>query len=347
MAKTSTRPMINASFQGKSILSIDQFTRDDIETVIHWAEKLAKARLERRIPQLLKGMVFKAVMFEDSSRTAGSFMSAAAYLGAHIDRPDLKSSSMNKGESDIETVRCFAGQADVLLVRHKSETFADEVATRIKVPFQNGGNGRADHPSQTLLDLFTFKQRYGTLDGLRLVIFGDVANNRPARSLLRGLSLFNDNEIIIAAPKHAAMPDEVIAQAQAMAKKTHTTIRQVEDLRPLLKEPGIFYGSRPRNEYGDEAAAKKMEKAYRENGYIISHETMAEAHANADITHALPHNYEISDDFYTDPRAFYFAEEDNGVPVRMALLALQMAESGLRWHDFDGVIGEEREVAVA
>jgi aspartate carbamoyltransferase len=321
---------MNGAFQGKNFISIDQFNREDIDTLLDLASTMELAILENNVPQLMRGKVFKAIMFEDSTRTAGSFNTAALRLGALVQQPNLGASSMSKGESAIETVRCFAGQSDGLLIRHADQDFMDEVATRTKTPFMNGGNGRQDHPTQTFIDLYTLKKLYGKLDGLKIVLAGDVANNRPARSFLKAAGMYG-MDVVIAAPKFARMPADVIKKARALG----ATITETVDLRPLLKQPRIIYLSRSRKEYGTEAENKRMGKAYVDNGYRISHETMINAHPEVRIIHALPHGPEISEDFYTDPRAYYFEQEDNGIPVRMSCLALQHAQDQLQAHDMD------------
>jgi aspartate carbamoyltransferase len=326
MPEYTTRPKIDGHFEGTNIISIDQFSRADIDHVHEAASAMEAARQHNSVPPLLGGRILRAVMFEDSSRTAGSFMSAAMYLGANALQPNLGSSSMNKGESDLDTVRCFSGQSDVLVVRHKDPdgSFMDEVARRVTKPFQNGGNGAADHPSQTILDLGYMRQRYGRIDGLRVVIAGDVRLNRPAVSLIRGLSLYDDVRVTVAAPQGAGMPDAVLEQVRGRG----LDVREVEDLRPELEQPGVVYITRPRTEYGDSERDAQIEQAYRSNGYVINDQSMAMAHPDTDIFHPLPHTFEIADQFHEDPRAQYYEQEDYGVPIRMALLALQLNQSG-------------------
>lgn len=317
--------MMNGAFQGKNFISIDQFTRADIDTLLDLALTMELAVIEKNVPQLMQGKVFKAVMFEDSTRTAGSFITAALRLGALVHQPNLGASSMSKGESAVETVRSFAGQADGLVIRHSNETFMDDVASRIKIPFLNGGNGRLEHPTQTFIDLYTLKKLYGRLDGLKLAIAGDVANYRSARSLLMAASHYK-MDIVIASPDFGCMPANIIN----LALSRGTKVTETTDLRPLLKEPRAVYMCRQFKEYGSEEANRRTTQAYIDNGYIISPETMKDTHADVRIMHPLPHGHEISEDFYTDPRAVYFEQEDNGVPVRMSCLALQHAQDQLQ-----------------
>ncbi|MDB5164978.1 MAG: pyrB [Candidatus Saccharibacteria bacterium] len=327
-----TRPRINGEFEGKNLLSIDQFAREDVETVLELAGSMEAAReafradRTNKIPQILSGFVLKAVMFEDSSRTSDSYMSAAAYLGAIPIQPNIATSSKNKGESDIETAFCFAENADGLLVRHKEAGFMDALVQRIDTPFTSGGNP-GDHVTQTLKDFYTMQKLYGQIDGSHVVLAGYMAKYRASISLLKGLVLFNDIDVTIVAPESGHMPAEVIEQARQMGVRVH----EATDLRPLLKQPGFFYIGRPPLEYAETAREKEAILAeYEEIGCRISHETMKSAHRQAIIAHPLPHNGEISDDFYTDPRAIYEQQEKNGVPVHMAIQALQFNQSELQ-----------------
>ncbi len=333
---TDTRPKIEGEFEGKNLLSIDQFSRSDIEKVLSLTANIDAALDARdkekhnpllRIPQLLSGFVFKALMFEASSRTADGYMAAAARLGAKIIQPNIATSSQSKGEIDIESVVCFARGADGLLIRHGAAGFMDEVARRIdpRTQFTSGGNPE-DHVTQTLKDLYLLKKRYGKIDGSRIIMAGHMSRYRAAISLLKGLSKFKDIHVTLVTPESGGMPAHIIEYARSMGIK----VDEAKDLRPLLKHPGFFYIGRPALEYAESEAEKDEIKAeYDRIGCVVSHETMEQAHPEADIAHPLPHNGEISNDFYTDQRAIYEEQQSNGLPVHMAVLCLQYAQSEL------------------
>jgi aspartate carbamoyltransferase catalytic subunit len=268
-------------------------------------------------------------MFEDSSRTAGTYTYAVNKLGGVGENVDIRGSSKNKGESDLQSVIAFAGQADALLVRHRDEDFMDKVAQRIRVPFINGGNGVEDHPMQTLKDLYTFREEYGTIDGMHVSMVGDGRMNRPGRSLLRALTKFEDVSVTIAAPEYMRFPEVIIDDARAKGLK----VDQIVDLKEAKTTPSAYYLFRPRREYyldehGNDVdgAYQRVLDAYEENGYNVSPKTWKDAHPEANVYHARPYITEIDEQFDLDPRARYHGQEENGKYTNAAVLALVMAQ---------------------
>jgi aspartate carbamoyltransferase catalytic subunit len=317
--------LINGNFGGKTLLSIEQLSRTDIELVLKLAARFEQLHNQRKLPQLLTGRVVKAIMFEDSSRTADTYLSAAAYLGATPIQPNLATSSKNKGEADVETVKVYSNNADAFIVRHGSASFMAALTERIKTPFVSGGHP-GEHLLQTLKDLYTWQQLYGAIDGSRVVLVGYAAKYRTAASLVKGLSRFRDITLTVAAPAFGRLPAEVVELARASG----ISVTETEDVRPLLKQPGRFYIIRPPLEYCRPLERQVIRQAYKQFGYNISIESMQQAHPQADIFHPLPRTQEISEDFWHDPRAKYDLQEKNGLFVDMAVLALQLASARVK-----------------
>lgn len=300
--------------QRRHVLDLDDFTRTEIEDVLETADSM-KEILSREIKQVptLRGMTVINMFFEDSTRTRISFELAARTLSASVVNFSARGSSVEKGESLIDTVRTIqALGADIIVLRHAQSGAPYLVAQHFKGSVINGGDGCHAHPTQALLDLFTIRQKLDRLDKLRVVIVGDVLHSRVARSNLWGLTRMGARVTLCApstllGPKHywqTCWPDvhisynldEAIEGADVVMALRLQRERQQTGLIPSLREYTRFFA----------LTAERIERANK----------------HALVMHPGPMNegIEIMPDVATSAQSVIEEQVTNGVAVRMALL---------------------------
>nr|MDQ6915290.1 aspartate carbamoyltransferase [Actinomycetota bacterium] len=226
-------------------------------------------------------------------------------------------SSAAKGETLEDTIRIVAGYADAIVLRHPEEGAAARAAAVSDVPIVNAGDGRGQHPTQALLDVYTIRDELGRLDGVRVAMVGDLANGRTARSLAYLLSRYRDVQITFVAPPEVAMGADI---------KTHLDEHGVHwsettDLEPVLATADVVYQTRIQKERFADAAAYGAVRGR----YVIGPAEMARLGADAIVMHPLPRVGEIDPAIDGDPRAAYFRQARNGVHIRMALLDMLLS----------------------
>lgn len=296
------------------VTSIEQFSRTDIESVLSLAGKYLKEGIPNTV---LAGKVVGSLFFEPSTRTRLSFATAVSRLGGSVVGFDnAESTSVAKGESLSDTIRMVDGYVDLIVIRHPeagSALKAAEVAAR---PVINAGDGAHQHPTQTILDLFTMMQSQGTLDGLKVAFVGDLKYGRVPHSTAKALALFPTTQQYWVAPKNLAMPDDVRAYVQE--KGVHVT--EVEDLQSVLSQVDIVMMTRVQKERFVDVAEYECVK----DVYILQPEMLTQVKSNLRILHPLPRLYEIPTSIDALPYAYYFQQASFGVPVRAALISLMM-----------------------
>jgi len=291
------------------VISAKQLTRGDIESVLDRASDIAAdpGTYAGRHERALLGLLF----FEPSTRTKMSFSAAIKRLGGDIvDMGPVDASSVKKGESLADTVRVIEGYADALVLRHPSEGSAKMAAEYVDVPLINAGDGAGQHPTQTLLDLYTVRENAG-LDGLRIGIMGDLKYGRTVHSLAHALTNFETTQHFVS-PETLALPRNVrydLHEAGASVKE-HT------DLEHILPDLDVLYVTRiQRERFPDESEYRAVAGQYQ-----IDAETLEAAADDLVVMHPLPRVDEIGSDVDETEHARYFEQAHNGVPVRMALL---------------------------
>ncbi len=291
------------------ITSAKQLSRGDIEAVLDRASEIAadpSAYGDRHEGALL-GLMF----FEPSTRTKMSFSAAIKRLGGDIvDMGPVESSSVKKGESLADTVRVVEGYADALVIRHPSEGSAQMASEFVDIPLINGGDGAGQHPTQTLLDLFTIRENAG-LDDLTIGIMGDLKYGRTVHSLAYALTNFDTRQHFIS-PDSLKLPRNVRydLHEQGSAIKEHT---ELDEILPSLD---VLYVTRIQKErFPDESEYHEVAGEYQ-----IDASTLDAAKDSLTVMHPLPRVDEISHDVDDTEYAAYFEQAHNGVPVRMALL---------------------------
>jgi aspartate carbamoyltransferase catalytic subunit len=304
---------------GKDILSVAQFSRDDLEYIFGVAEAMRTMVAHIGTFDLLKGKILANLFYEPSTRTASSFMAAMQRLGGSvIPISGVAYSSVSKGESLPDTVRTLECYADVIVLRHHELGAAAVAAQAARKPIINAGDGPGEHPTQALLDLFTIEEELGRLDGLTVTMLGDLKYGRTVHSLARLLSLF-DAKLELVSPESLLMPAPLVAELRAHGVR----LREHGSLEGVLEESDVLYVTRVQKERFDDLAAYEKLK----HAFVITPETMKRAKPKMALMHPLPRVGEIQTEVDADPRAAYFRQMEFGLYVRMALLAMVLGKA--------------------
>ncbi len=298
----------------KDVLRSDQFSKDEIDRILETAGAFEKAIDAGEVLETMKGLVLSTLFFEPSTRTRLSFETAMHRLGGSvITVAEAKSSSAAKGESLHDTIKTVEGYADVIVLRHPQIGAAAEAAAATRRPVLNAGDGAGQHPTQSLLDLYTVVKEQGKVDGLTIALTGDLLNGRTVHSLALLLSNY-DVRFLFVAPEALRMPREIVDGV----KEAGIDVVEGSDLAEALREADVLYMTRIQRERFDDPAEYERLK----DAFILRREMLDAAKPNLTIMHPLPRVNEIVGDVDDHPGAAYFRQSANGVPIRMALLAL-------------------------
>ncbi len=309
----------NAPFYGKDILSVKQFSRQDLEYIFGVAHEMREMVERVGSFDLLKGKILASLFYEPSTRTSSSFTAAMERLGGSvIPINEVRYSSVSKGESLPDTIRTLECYADVIVLRHPEMGASALAAQYARKPIINAGDGVGEHPTQALLDLFTILEELGQVDGLTVTMLGDLKYGRTVHSLSRLLSLYNVR-LNYVAPEIVAMPAEIIAEIHQSGISQHQTTR----LEDILAETDVLYVTRIQKERFEKPEDYDKVKG----AYVINPGVLSQAKENMIVMHPLPRVDEISTDVDADPRAAYFRQMEYGLYVRMALLAMVLGKA--------------------
>jgi aspartate carbamoyltransferase catalytic subunit len=296
--------------KNRSLISINDYTRDEVIQVLDHAEKF-EANPRQKI---LSNYVIASLFFEPSTRTRLSFESAINQLGGRVvGFSDSSNSSVSKGESIRDTIQTVSLYSDLIVMRHPldgSARFASEVAP---VPIINAGDGSNQHPTQCLLDLYSIRKTQGQLDNIDIAFVGDLKYGRTVHSLVIALTMFKNVTFHLVSPVELKLPSAV----KQYIKDNNFTYHQYEEIKDVIPKVDILYMTRiQRERFSD-----PMEYERVKNSYILENSMLSESKDNLRILHPLPRVNEISEDVDTNPKAYYFQQAQNGVYVRQALLA--------------------------
>ena len=293
------------------LITMDDLSNKEIENLLDNAERLLPvAKGDVHLP-LLEGKVLANMFFENSTRTRMSFESAMKRLGGSVLNFSSAGSSVAKGETLYDTMQMIDGYADVAAIRHPRQGAAQYTADAIDIPVLNAGDGAGNHPTQTLLDLFTIREAHGTLEGLNVVLVGDLRYGRTVHSLSHALVRFGAT-LTLVSPDSLRMPAEIVSDLTAGgAKVTETT-----DLAGTLDEADVIYMTRIQKErFPDEDEYSKVAGIY-----MLTASDLAGAKGGMIIMHPLPRVNEIHPSVDSTRHARYFQQAFNGVVARMSLL---------------------------
>ncbi|KAA6328254.1 Aspartate carbamoyltransferase catalytic chain [termite gut metagenome] len=293
----------------RSLVSIAKLSKEKILYMIEMAKQFEK-NPDR---ELLKGKVIASLFFEPSTRTRLSFETAANRLGARIiGFSDPKATSSSKGETLKDTIIMVSNYADVIVMRHYLEGAARYASEISPVPVINAGDGANQHPSQTMLDLYSIYKTQGTLENLNIYVVGDLKYGRTVHSLLMAMRHFNPTFRFIA-PKELTMPEEY----KLYCKQYGINYTERSDFtEEVIANADILYMTRVQRERFTDI----MEYEQVKNTYILHSKMLENTRSNLRILHPLPRVNEIAYDVDDNPKAYYFQQAKNGLFARQAIL---------------------------
>ncbi|MGQ0613734.1 MAG: aspartate carbamoyltransferase [Planctomycetaceae bacterium] len=296
-------------FVGRDVITVGDLRREEILFLLD-----AAARFEGLVGPLLAGCVVATLFYEPSTRTRLSFESAVGRLGGRIiGFADSAVSSQSKGETVADTVRVVEGYSDLILIRHPAEGSARLAADYAMVPVVNCGDGAHQHPTQTLVDLYTIRRECGRLEGLKFVFVGDLRYGRTVHSLVTTLAHF-DAQVTLVSPPFLRLP----AEFRATLGQRQVPFRETADLLESIRDADVLYVTRIQKErFTDPIEYEKVKDAYRVDDALL-----VRARPELTILHPLPRVNEIAPEVDRHPHAAYFRQAHYGVAVRKALLAL-------------------------
>ncbi len=294
--------------KNRSLVSIDDFSTDEILRILDLTEEFEKHPNTR----LLEGKVIATLFFEPSTRTRLSFESAINRLGGKIiGFSDASSSSVSKGETLNDTIRTVSNYCDLIVMRHPIEgsaRFASEIAS---VPVINAGDGANQHPTQTLLDLYSIRKTQGGLNDLNIFLVGDLKYGRTVHSLMMAMSRWKATFNFIS-PEELRMPDEFKLYLDNLGLKYY----EHTDFTDIIARADIIYMTRVQKErFSDPIEYEKVK-----NVYVLRNSMLRNTKPNMRILHPLPRVNEIHSDVDENNKAYYFEQALNGVYTRQAIL---------------------------
>ena len=308
------------SLKGRDLISIRDLSREEIEEILRTSRRMIPIAEGSKRSDLLDGKLVTLAFFEPSTRTRLSFESAVQRLGGRcVTIADPAASSMRKGESLHDTVRMLSSYGDAIVLRHPNEGAGRLAAQASDKPVINAGDGAGQHPTQTLLDLATMQEAFESLQGVRVVLLGDLKYGRTVHSLAHALAVFGA-ELVLSSPPSLALPDDIREHLTQMGAK----IRVEDHLPHAVKDADVLYVTRIQKErFGDDAEYAKVAGSYRIDAALL-----AGVKPRLIVLHPLPRTGEIAPEVDNTPHAAYFRQAFLGVPVRMALLSQILTGKG-------------------
>ncbi|MBK19886.1 MAG: aspartate carbamoyltransferase [Rhodospirillaceae bacterium] len=282
----------------RAVVSVDQFSRSDIDEIFALAARLS---VGRTMP--LTGKSIVNLFYEPSTRTSSSFYAAMTKLGGSvIPINEVNYSSVTKGESLEDTIRTLECYADALVLRHYDEDATERAVSVASVPIINAGNGAGEHPTQALLDLYTISKERGHIDGLTVTLMGDLKHGRTVHSLVKLLRMY-DVKVQFVSPPELSLPRPYLVKEDT----------EYTDLEAVIDDTDILYVTRVQKERLSDSVAIDF-------SYAVTQSDMDRAKDEMVLMHPLPRVGEIPSELDSDPRAAYFRQMKYGLHVRMALL---------------------------
>ncbi len=294
--------------ENKNLISITDYTKEEIFKILDLAEDFEKNPNQN----LLNNKVVATLFFEPSTRTRLSFESAISRLGGkYIGFTDASSSSVSKGESVKDTIMTVANYSDLIVMRHPIEGSARWASEVSRVPIVNAGDGANQHPTQTMLDLYSIRKTQGTLDNLNVCFVGDLKYGRTVHSLLQAMAMFNTTYNFVS-PKELRIPDEY----KLYLDKKGLEYQEHRELDEIIKSADIIYMTRiQRERFSD-----PMEYEKTKNAYVLKNDMLEETKENMKVLHPLPRVNEIDTSVDENTKAYYFTQALNGVYTRQAII---------------------------
>jgi aspartate carbamoyltransferase catalytic subunit len=293
---------------GKSLVSINDYTKEECLRIVDLAAEFEKSPKQ----DILRGTVVASLFFEPSTRTRLSFESAVNQLGGKIiGFSDTETTSVTKGETLKDTIKIVSNYSDLIVIRHPLEGSARYASEVSSVPVVNAGDGANQHPTQTLLDMYSIKKTQGTLDGLNIFMVGDLKYGRTVHSLLMAMSHFKTTFNFIS-PDELKMPEEYKNHLDKMGLKYY----EHKDFTDIVSEADILYMTRVQKErFSDPIEYERVK-----NVYILKNSMLENTKPKMKILHPFPRVNEIAEDVDDNLKAYYFTQARNGVFTRQAIV---------------------------
>jgi aspartate carbamoyltransferase catalytic subunit len=297
-------------FDQKNIISISDFSKDDIEYILRLSEKMEPIARSKKRSNVLSGKILGMLFYEPSTRTRLSFEAAMKRLGGStIGFAEANVSSATKGENLTDTVKIVAEYSDAIVIRHNMEGTARFASSIVDVPVINAGDGAGQHPTQTLLDLYSMKRLLGRIDDLHVALIGDLKYGRTVHSLAYALAMF-DVKMSFVSPPELKMPRGIVHDLN----KVGVSVNETNDIHSVLEDTDVLYVTRIQKErFPDPEEYAKIKGAYMIDKALLEDSDLI-------VMHPLPRVDEISYDVDNTKYGKYFEQAFYGVPVRMALL---------------------------
>ena len=305
--------------QFRHVIESQQFDLASLEAIFSMSEEMEQI-VQHYGSNILNRRVMATLFYEPSMRTRLSFESAMARLGGAVLTTESAQefSSAAKGETLEDTIRVVAGYADVIVLRHFESGASQRAAEVAGIPVINAGDGAGQHPTQSLLDMYTIRREIGQIDSISIALVGDLANGRTVRSLCYLLAKYKSPKIYFVAPSVVRMKEDI----KDYLHRHNTDFEEVEDLHAVAREVDVIYQTRiQRERFGD----RPHEYEQARGKYIIDQTVLDCMRKEAIVMHPLPRVDEIDTVVDGDPRAAYFRQAHNGLYVRMALLRMLLA----------------------
>jgi aspartate carbamoyltransferase catalytic subunit len=301
-------------FRGRNVVSIEDFDKEDILTVLKHAKELKHCPN----PNLLNGYVMGSCFFEPSTRTRLSFETAMNRLGGKvIGFADTGVTSSKKGETLYDSIKIISQYVDVIAMRHPIEGAARRASEASSKPIINGGDGANQHPTQTLLDLFTIQECQQYIEGINIALVGDLKYGRTVHSLAQALTHFNAN-LYLVAPKSLQMPEYICKKLD----KNNIKYSLHDKIEEIIEKVDILYMTRIQSErFADPLDYERVK-----NVFVLKSKMLENAKLNLRILHPLPRVNEITTDVDKTKHAYYFEQAENGLYTRQALLGLVLGK---------------------
>jgi len=305
-------------FKGKDIISTKGLSRDEIEYIVKRAEKFESIAAGNELSDILRGKVMGLAFFQPSTRTKNSFELAMQKLGGLVTGfGNPSGTSIDKGESLIDTVKVLETYSDILVIRHPKAGVPEEVANLLDIPIVNGGDNSNQHPTQALLDIYTMRKIKKQIDGLKIAFISDVPHSRTVKSLTYALSNYNVHMYFVGIDKYQ-IPDDIKKEIEKKGIK----IYQVESIRSIINEVDFIYSEFRGGLLLDEKYKNDKERQYVKENMFINKKMLKNAKPDLKVMHPLPRYEELSADIDDTSHALYFQQAKNGLPLRMALIKI-------------------------
>ena len=290
-----------SSFKNQHILSVSQFTRQDLHHLFTVAQEMRLGVQREGVLSILKGRLLCTMFYEPSTRTSASFDAAMQRLGGRTVPIATSHSSTVKGESLADSIRTLGCYGDAIVLRHPEESSAATAAKFSPVPIINGGNGSKEHPTQAFLDLFTIREELGTVTGLTITFVGDLRYGRTVHSLVELLQHY-DVQIQLVSPDSLSLPSEILALIKS---KPRQLLSVSSELTPeIVAKSDVLYCTRVQKERFEDLQQYERLK----NSFVVNNRTLKHAKSQMVVMHPLPRNNEIGEEVDFDQRAAYFRQ---------------------------------------